>query len=300
VLEWSFSTSSWAGTCTNIDDCSPSLCLNGGTCVDGIDAYTCSCVSGFTGTKCEIAPPTLSIGDGLANEGDSGTAPLCIPLHLTAPSPVDVTVAYSTGDAPSAVAPATAGSDYMAVSDGIAILPAGETEACAYVSIEGDTEAEPDETFEVTLSSANGAVLSEPARAIARIIDDDLHCSTYTDCLGLGDCAGGTCVRHQPGVEVAALETQKRARGHAGGICVREQPDVRRFGNSVRPRLFDLDMWDTRWPWGIKEFGTLLVLPPEPGVHLVAENHECVFCDSTQSEPTANALDQVRWRALGA
>eukprot|EP00050_Salpingoeca_kvevrii_P022370 m.125374 g.125374 ORF g.125374 m.125374 type:complete len:2043 (+) comp9689_c0_seq2:185-6313(+) len=37
----------------NIDDCQHSLCLNGATCVDGINSFTCSCAAGFTGTFCE-------------------------------------------------------------------------------------------------------------------------------------------------------------------------------------------------------------------------------------------------------
>ena len=37
---------------TNIDDCSPNPCLNGGTCRDGINDYTCECVVGFTDKNC--------------------------------------------------------------------------------------------------------------------------------------------------------------------------------------------------------------------------------------------------------
>lgn len=33
-------------TCdTNIDDCPANACQNGGTCVDGLDTYTCNCTS---------------------------------------------------------------------------------------------------------------------------------------------------------------------------------------------------------------------------------------------------------------
>jgi len=38
---------------TNIDDCDPNPCQNGGTCNDGVDSYTCSCLAGYTGTNCE-------------------------------------------------------------------------------------------------------------------------------------------------------------------------------------------------------------------------------------------------------
>ena len=38
----------------NIDNCAlagQDVCQNGGTCVDGIDAYTCRCVKGYSGAK---------------------------------------------------------------------------------------------------------------------------------------------------------------------------------------------------------------------------------------------------------
>ena len=35
------------------DDCTPNLCLNGGTCVDGLQSFTCLCPSGFYGNLCE-------------------------------------------------------------------------------------------------------------------------------------------------------------------------------------------------------------------------------------------------------
>ena len=36
----------------DIDECSPDPCQNGGKCVDGIDSYSCECVTGFTGDTC--------------------------------------------------------------------------------------------------------------------------------------------------------------------------------------------------------------------------------------------------------
>ena len=38
---------------SDIDDCSPDPCLNGATCVDGVNSFTCTCVVGYMGTNCE-------------------------------------------------------------------------------------------------------------------------------------------------------------------------------------------------------------------------------------------------------
>ena len=37
----------------DIDECSTNPCNNGATCTDGINAYTCTCLVGYTGTDCQ-------------------------------------------------------------------------------------------------------------------------------------------------------------------------------------------------------------------------------------------------------
>lgn len=43
------------------DECSSSPCLNGGTCTDGINNYTCACPSPFFGRQCQGTETTYSI-----------------------------------------------------------------------------------------------------------------------------------------------------------------------------------------------------------------------------------------------
>ena len=37
---------------TDINECASNPCLNGATCVDQVNRYTCNCVPGYTGTNC--------------------------------------------------------------------------------------------------------------------------------------------------------------------------------------------------------------------------------------------------------
>ena len=38
-----------------IDQCSPNPCQNGATCTDGVNTYTCNCLAGYEGDRCEIS-----------------------------------------------------------------------------------------------------------------------------------------------------------------------------------------------------------------------------------------------------
>ena len=40
---------------SDIDDCVNHTCINGGSCVDGINSYSCSCVKEYTGDRYEKA-----------------------------------------------------------------------------------------------------------------------------------------------------------------------------------------------------------------------------------------------------
>ena len=40
---------------TDIDECESSPCLNGGTCMDEVNGYNCTCILGWEGDMCEIS-----------------------------------------------------------------------------------------------------------------------------------------------------------------------------------------------------------------------------------------------------
>ena len=46
---------------SDIDECASIPCQNGGTCIDGINSYTCVCVPGHAGDNCEIGNILLKL-----------------------------------------------------------------------------------------------------------------------------------------------------------------------------------------------------------------------------------------------
>jgi hypothetical protein len=99
------------------------------------------------------APPALSIADASAVEGDSGTKTLSFAVTLSKSYPKMVSVDYATADGT-----AQAGSDYVG-ANGTLTFAAGETSKAVEVTVNGDGDVEPNETFTITLSGAvNGTI----------------------------------------------------------------------------------------------------------------------------------------------
>ncbi len=109
-----------------------------------------------------VGVPELSIADVTLAEG-AGAVTLNVTSN-TAPV-VDVTVDYATADLT-----ATGGADYT-VTLGTATILAGQTSTTITVPILDDTEAEPEETFTVTLSNPSGEALILDGTATVTIDD---------------------------------------------------------------------------------------------------------------------------------
>ena len=127
-------------------------------------------VTAFTQTRCvqlTIAEPALSISDAAEWEGNTGLTDLVFQVGLMPPSTQTVSVAYATS-----AGTALAGSDYVATNGTLSFTPA-QTNRTITVRVIGDTNAEPNETFFVTLSSPMNAALAR-GQATGTILADDV------------------------------------------------------------------------------------------------------------------------------
>lgn len=111
-------------------------------------------------------PPAVAIGAFAQAEGTGVTNTFFIPVLLSAPVGVDVSVAFATSNGTAAT-----GSDFVA-TNGTLVIAAGGTTGFVAVAVAGDTIYEGGETFFIDLDSAVHAVITN-ARATVTIGDDE-------------------------------------------------------------------------------------------------------------------------------
>ena len=46
---------------SDINECDSNPCLNGATCVNNLNSYSCTCVPGYEGDQCETGVFTVSV-----------------------------------------------------------------------------------------------------------------------------------------------------------------------------------------------------------------------------------------------
>ena len=117
-------------------------------------------------------PPTLSINNVSQNEGNSGTTPFTFTVSLSKVSTLTTTVNFATADGTATTSASGPGNpDYSAVSGTVTFNP-GETSKPITVNVNGDTTAEPNETFTVNLSSPTNAAIAT-GTGTGTIVNDD-------------------------------------------------------------------------------------------------------------------------------
>jgi hypothetical protein len=112
-------------------------------------------------------PPTISIEDAWITEGNSGNSVMNFYVNLSNPSGQGVTVNFATANGTAK----TSDNDYVAQSGSLYFAP-GETSQLIQIVIKGDTRKEQIETFQVRLSGASGATISD-GQATGTVFNDD-------------------------------------------------------------------------------------------------------------------------------
>ncbi len=122
-----------------------------------------------TGTILNDDVTSISIADLTQNEGNSGTTTFNFTVNVnggfTALQDIDFNYSTTAGTA-------TAGSDYVSVTNGSGTITAGQASTTVPVTVNGDVVLEGNETFTVTLSNPSGATISDGS-ALGTIQNDD-------------------------------------------------------------------------------------------------------------------------------
>ncbi|CAL9701803.1 unnamed protein product [Knipowitschia caucasica] len=76
----------WGGqqpTCRNINECASSPCLNGGTCTDEVNQFSCVCAKGWAGVTCQSPVPTFFLS--ITNTSAGAAAATVLPAATSGP-----------------------------------------------------------------------------------------------------------------------------------------------------------------------------------------------------------------------
>mgnify|MGYP003694777325 CR=1 FL=1 len=178
------------------------------------------------------ATPSLVINDVSVNEA-AGTATFTV--TLSAASGQTVTVNYATGGGT-----ATAGSDYTATSGTLTFTPGVVTQTIT-VPITNDTATESSETFNVTLSGAVNASITDNT-GVGTIIDNDAPPVLDLDANNSSGAAGANYAASytEQGAAVAIADadisiTDVDSANLAGATDHPHQPPERRRAQPARP-----------------------------------------------------------------
>ncbi|CAL8360875.1 unnamed protein product [Gadus morhua 'NCC'] len=72
----------WSGhgaVCRDVNECASSPCLNGGSCSDEVNQFSCTCAKGWTGASCQNAAPSFVSSVTNVTAGSSPTAAAAAP-----------------------------------------------------------------------------------------------------------------------------------------------------------------------------------------------------------------------------
>jgi subtilisin family serine protease len=150
------------------------------------------------GTILDDDQPRASIDDVADDEGDAGTTPLVFTVTLDRNPTAPVSVQVDTMDGL-----ATAPTDYTPVSTVLTFLPGGSLSQTVTVDVNGDGDAEGNETFTVELSSPIGLTVDD-GMGIGTILNDDQADEIFASFTGNVNLGGGLTVADE---DIAGIDT---------------------------------------------------------------------------------------------
>lgn len=113
------------------------------------------------------APPTtVRISDADRDEGQSGTRSMRFVVTLLHNAESRVTLSYKT------IAGTAKASEDFTATQGTLVFSHGQTSRFIDVPIKGDRKIEPNETFQISLSTSDGVLLADPI-GVGTIVNDD-------------------------------------------------------------------------------------------------------------------------------
>jgi len=150
-----------AGGCTDTDDNAADFLVSG-PFPRNSSAPVNNCTPG--------TPPNLTIDDVSVAEGNSGTTTATFTVILSAPAPsTDIFFDIATQDNTATIA----NSDYVTKSLTGQVIPAGQTTYSFSVTVNGDINIEPNESFFLNVTNVTGATLTD-GQGVGTIQNDDV------------------------------------------------------------------------------------------------------------------------------
>lgn len=131
--------------------------------------------------------PTLSVNDPSAPEGNSGTTTFTFTVSLSAPAPATVTFDIATQDNSATIAD----NDYVARSLSSQTIAAGQTAYTFAVTVIGDLNVEPNESFFVNVTNVSGATMVD-GQGVGTIQNDDSPVLSITPAVSVAEGDSGS------------------------------------------------------------------------------------------------------------
>lgn len=174
-----------------------SVTVNGDTVFEGNETFNVNLSSASNATIADSqgvgtinnddSQPSISIADVTVTEGNSGTTNANFTVSLSNASSQTVTVNYATANGS-----ASAGSDFGAASGTLTFNP-GQLTQTITVAVSGDTMFEPNENFNVNLSTPTNATISDGI-GIGTITNDDTQPTISIGDVSVNEGNSGTSI----------------------------------------------------------------------------------------------------------